>query len=103
MLVFSSIGFRTEEITVGNQRTVNVTMQEDLQLLDEVVVMGYSSKTRGEITLTFTSVTPGTTNVSWEIVGQTTGSGENFTYTFPKPGNYWVQMYRAGSGAGVPQ
>ena len=44
------------------------------------------------LTLTFTSVTPGTTNVSWEIVGQTTGSGESFTYTFPKPGNYWVQM-----------
>ena len=50
VLVFSSIGFKTEEIAVGNQRTINLTMEEDQQLLDEVVVLGYSSKTRGEIT-----------------------------------------------------
>ena len=57
VLVISSIGFRTEEITVGNQRTINVTMNEDQQLLDEVVVLGYSSKTRGEITSAVTTVT----------------------------------------------
>ena len=56
VLVFSSIGFRTEEITVGNQRTVNVTLNEDQQLLDEVVVLGYSSKTKGEITSAVTVV-----------------------------------------------
>ena len=56
VLVFSSIGFKTEEITVGNQRTINLTMDEDQQLLDEVVVLGYSSKTRGEITSAVTVV-----------------------------------------------
>ena len=44
------------------------------------------------LTLTFTSITPGTTNISWEVVGQTTGSGETFSYTFPQPGNYWIKM-----------
>lgn len=44
------------------------------------------------LTLTFKSVTPGTSNVQWEVVGQTTGSGETFTYSFPEPGNYWIKM-----------
>lgn len=56
VLIFSSIGFKTEEITVGNQRTINLSMDEDQQLLDEVVVLGYSTKTRGEITSAVTVV-----------------------------------------------
>ena len=46
------------------------------------------------LTLTFTSQVEGTSNISWNIIGQdgATGTGETFTYTFPQPGNYWVQM-----------
>lgn len=44
------------------------------------------------LTLTFTSTTPGTTNVSWEVVGQTQGTGDSFTYSFPTPGQYWIKM-----------
>lgn len=40
----------------------------------------------------FKSTVPGTTNVSWEVLGQGTGSGETFNFTFPKPGSYWVTM-----------
>ena len=57
VLVFSSVGFKTQEITVGAQGVINVTLDVDNQLLDEVVVMGYSSKTRGEITSAVTTVT----------------------------------------------
>ncbi len=38
VLVFSALGFETQEITVGNQTTINVTMEESVSQLDEVVV-----------------------------------------------------------------
>ncbi len=44
------------------------------------------------LTLTFTSVVPNTTDVKWEVVGLTQGAGDTFTYTFPKPGIYWIKM-----------
>ena len=40
-LVFSSVGFRTTEVAVGNQEVVDVTMETDLQSLDEVVVTSF--------------------------------------------------------------
>ncbi len=44
VLVFSAIGFTTEERTVGNQTTLNVTMQEDTKTLNEVVVTALGIK-----------------------------------------------------------
>lgn len=41
VLVFSSIGYRTLEVEVGNQTTLNVAMSEDAELLEELVVVGY--------------------------------------------------------------
>ena len=38
VLVFSFIGYRTEEITVGSQSVINLTMTESIEALDEVVV-----------------------------------------------------------------
>src|SRR5687768_4594944 len=40
VLVFSMIGMVTQEITVGNQTTLNVAMQEDAKALTEVLVVG---------------------------------------------------------------
>ena len=37
-LLFSYIGYRSQEIAVGNQLSINITMQEDTQNIDEVVV-----------------------------------------------------------------
>ena len=54
-LQFSYIGFTTQEITV-NKSTINVTLQEDLQALDEVVVIGYGSMQRKDVTSSITSV-----------------------------------------------
>lgn len=41
LLVFSYIGFETQEIALGGNTTINVQMKEDSELLDEVVVVGY--------------------------------------------------------------
>ncbi len=50
VLVFSYIGYATQEITVGNQTIIDVTMAEDASKLDEVVVLGYTTRKKGEIT-----------------------------------------------------
>ena len=49
-LVVSSIGFTAQEITIGNQSQLLVTLQSDVKALSEVVVTGYSSQSRRDIT-----------------------------------------------------
>ncbi len=55
-LVFSYIGFATQEIAVNGQTTINVTMAEDFNQLNEVVVLGYAAQTRGDLTGSVASV-----------------------------------------------
>ncbi|MBT8308685.1 MAG: SusC/RagA family TonB-linked outer membrane protein, partial [Maribacter sp.] len=55
-LVISYIGFATQEIAVNGQSTINVTLAEDASQLEEVVVTGYSTQTRGDITGSVASV-----------------------------------------------
>ena len=55
VLVFRSLGFKTLEKTV-NSNTINVTLTEDATSLDEVVVVGYGSSAKKEITSSVTKV-----------------------------------------------
>ena len=48
-LVFSSIGYATQEIVVGSQSVINVLLKEDTQFLDEVVVVGYGVMKRSDL------------------------------------------------------
>jgi TonB-linked SusC/RagA family outer membrane protein len=57
ILVFSFVGFNTEEIAVDSKTTVDVIMVPSITSLETVVVMGYSSKKRSEITSAVTTVT----------------------------------------------
>ena len=50
VLVFSYIGYSSQEITVGNQRTINIQLREDTQGLEELVVVGYGTRKAGELT-----------------------------------------------------
>jgi len=56
VLVFSFIGFKDEEIVVGKKGVVDVIMNVDNELLNEVVVMGYSNKSKNEIASAVTVV-----------------------------------------------
>ncbi len=56
VLVFSYIGYVTQEIPVGSQRVINVTMKEDTQLIDEVVVVGYGTMQKRQVTSSITSL-----------------------------------------------
>ena len=49
-LQISYIGYVTQEITVGNKTQFNITLQEDLQSLDEVVVIGYGTARKSDLT-----------------------------------------------------
>ena len=57
VLVFSFIGYLTQEFPVGNQRIINVTMGEDTSLLDEVVVVGYGTQKKVNLTGAVSQVT----------------------------------------------
>jgi TonB-linked SusC/RagA family outer membrane protein len=50
ILVFSYVGFATQRVTVGNSNNVNVTLAVDAAALEEVVVVGYASYRKSEIT-----------------------------------------------------
>jgi iron complex outermembrane receptor protein len=56
VLVFSYIGYKGQEIPIAGQTTIDVTLQEDAQALEEVVVVGYGSQAKKEITTAVTSV-----------------------------------------------
>ncbi|MFC6997462.1 SusC/RagA family TonB-linked outer membrane protein [Rufibacter roseus] len=57
-LVFSYIGFLPKEEPINGRTTINVTLQEDRQSIDEVVVVGYGTQLRREVTTAVSSVTP---------------------------------------------
>lgn len=49
VLLFSYIGYLSEEQAVGNQQKINVQLKEDTQKLDEVVVIGYGTQKRSNL------------------------------------------------------
>jgi TonB-linked SusC/RagA family outer membrane protein len=49
-LVFSSIGYISQEVAVNGRAVIDISMVEDLQNLDEVVVVGYGTQRRSEVT-----------------------------------------------------
>ena len=56
VLVFSSIGYTNQEVTIGNQTTIDIVLEEDIQSLSEVVVVGYGTQEKKEITSAVTSI-----------------------------------------------
>lgn len=50
ILVFSMIGYQTQEIPVGNQTSIDLVMETDMEALDEVIVIGYGTQTKRELT-----------------------------------------------------
>ncbi|CAL2102087.1 SusC/RagA family TonB-dependent receptor precursor [Tenacibaculum sp. 190130A14a] len=50
VLVFEYIGYKTKEVLVGEQTTINVTLEEDSESLEEVVVVGYGTQKKSDLT-----------------------------------------------------
>ena len=49
-LVFSSIGYATQEVVVGTSSTINVVLQDDVERLEDAVVVGYGTMRRRDLT-----------------------------------------------------
>lgn len=59
-LVFSQVGYQTKEVVVGAQKIVNVNLDPDSRALDEVVVVGYGTQRKRDVTGSVVSVSEST-------------------------------------------
>nr|WP_315165677.1 TonB-dependent receptor [uncultured Flavobacterium sp.] len=50
VLVFSYVGSANQEVQVGNQTKINISLKDDLTALDEVVVVGYGTQKKSDLT-----------------------------------------------------
>ncbi|MVM31432.1 SusC/RagA family TonB-linked outer membrane protein [Spirosoma sp. HMF4905] len=79
VLVISAIGTKTQEVAVGNQTNVNVTLEDDATALSEVVVTGYSTENRRDVTGAVSTVKPAqlkvvpSANVEQQLQGRVAG------------------------------
>ena len=79
VLVFQYIGFARQEVKVGKRRILNVTMRESSEMLDDVVVIGYGTLEKRELTSSVTSLKTkdfiggNTASPIQAIVGKVTG------------------------------
>ena len=76
---FLNIGFLTKEITVGEQESITVTLEEVSAKLEEVVVVGYGKKTKEMVTGSISTVNAQSfkdlpiTSIDQGLVGQVAG------------------------------
>ena len=79
VLLFSSIGYQTKQVTVGTQTVIDMVMLSDVKALQEVVVTGYTSQRRKDLTGAVGVVEPAsltavpTGNVSSSLQGRSAG------------------------------
>lgn len=57
ILVFSFIGKESQEVVVGNQTVINIALANDSQSLEEIVVVGYGTQKKNDLTGSITSIT----------------------------------------------
>ena len=55
-LVFSFVGMKSQEVTVNGRKVIDVTMTNDTELLDEVVVVGYGTSKKSSLTSAVSAV-----------------------------------------------
>ncbi|GAB4010532.1 TonB-dependent receptor [Spirosoma migulaei] len=58
VLVFSAVGFVSQEVSVGNKSAINLTLTTDNRSLNEVVVIGYGTQKKSQTTGAISSITP---------------------------------------------
>ena len=78
-LVFSYIGYKTQEVAVGNRTILDITLHEDAEQLEEVVVVGYGVQKKSSLTGSVASVSSKeivkqvSSNVASTLQGRTPG------------------------------
>ncbi|MFY0715322.1 TonB-dependent receptor [Seonamhaeicola sp. NFXS20] len=105
ILVFSYMGFVTVEKLVSSNRSINVVLEEDIQSLGEVVVVGYGAQKKETVTGAISTIKGGeladvpTSNLSTAITGKLPGvvtvqssgrPGEDAANVFIRGQSTWV-------------
>lgn len=57
-LQISFVGYKTQEVAVSGKTTINVTLSEDTQMLDDVVVVGYGTQKKEDLTSAISTLSP---------------------------------------------
>lgn len=57
-LVFSFVGYETQEIIVGNRTSIDLTLEESIGALDEVLVIGYGTQRERDLTSSIATIRP---------------------------------------------
>ncbi|GAB3650651.1 TonB-dependent receptor [Echinicola sediminis] len=102
VLIFSSIGFETQEVAVGNRSTIDLVMQIDMQQLGEVVVVGYGTQKKANITGAIAQIEPENLTerplqrVDQALIGQMAGVRVKQTSGVPGRG-FDIQVRGVGS------
>lgn len=78
VLEFSYIGYKKQEVAITGQKTINIVLQPDTEVLDEVVVVGYGSQKKESVvgaisTLDVTKLTVPGSSISNALAGQLSG------------------------------
>src|SRR5690606_39105972 len=83
VLVFSFIGYQTQEVAVGTQTTINVSLASDVQALQEVVVVGYGEQKK-------TTITGAVTSVKSDVIAQAPVTNLSNALTGRLPGTIFI-------------
>ena len=100
VLQISYIGYKTQEIPVANKTKLNITMEEDTEVLDEVVVVGYGAQKKESVVGAISQVSSKellkspAANISQAIAGKI--SGVITSQTSGAPGSDDMKIYIRG-------
>ncbi|MDR3287720.1 MAG: SusC/RagA family TonB-linked outer membrane protein, partial [Prevotellaceae bacterium] len=89
VLVFSSLGYKTVNETVGTRSIINVVLEEEVERVDELVVVGYGTQKKSDVTGAIVSVSEATlrevqvANITQSIQGRVAGISIQQTSTRP--------------------
>jgi iron complex outermembrane receptor protein len=110
-LLFSTVGYQTEEVAINNQTNLKVMMRVDAQLMDEVVVVGYGAVKKSDLTGSVSALK--TKDFNKGVVTSPTDlmqgrvTGVNITTNGGEPGcrsfgtRTWSQLHPFGSGTAI--
>ncbi|MBU3011288.1 TonB-dependent receptor [Polaribacter vadi] len=100
-LVFSYLGFKTQEIKINGKTSINITMEEDAENLDEIVIVGYGKQKKESVLSAISQikgedlVKAGSPNVVNSLSGITPGL--NIVQSSGKPGFDEGEIYIRGN------
>lgn len=105
VLQFSSLGFEMREMTVGKNTSMDVSLSEEVNGLDEVVVIGYGEMKKSDLTGAVASVKPddlpmsSNTSIAHMLSGR--AAGVSATQTSAQPGGGVEILVRGATSTGA--